>query len=149
MALFDNMQVDGLDAQAAASNGREMNIRTPLLMLVASAALAGCNQENHTIGGPTEADNSTEAAAPVALPPSISHSKIYRCADNRVIYVDWLSDNKSANIRTEKGGSPTQVTAAGPGGALTAEGGYEISGAADAASVKISVPGHGSQSCKA
>ena len=125
-----------------------MDIRLPLLTLVAAAALAGCNQESHTIGGAAEADNSA-SATPVALPPSISHSKIYRCADNRVIYVDWLSDNKSADIRTDKGGSPTRVTSAEPGGTLSAAGGYEIQGAADAASVRIAVPGRGSQSCKA
>jgi len=125
-----------------------MNIRTPLLTLVAAAALAGCNQESHTIGGPAEADNAA-AATPVALPPSISHSKIYRCADNRIIYVDWLSDNKSANIRTDKDAPPTQVTSAEPGGALSAAGGYEIQGSGDAPSVRIAVPGHGSQSCKA
>ena len=125
-----------------------MDIRLPLLTLVAAAALAGCNQESHTIGGAAEADNSA-SATPVALPPSISHSKIYRCADNRVIYVDWLSDNKSANIRTDQGGTPTQVTSAEPGGTLSAAGGYEIQGTADAASVRIAVPGHGSQSCKA
>ena len=85
----------------------------------------------------------------LALPPSIVHSKIYRCADNRVIYVDWLSDNKSANIRTEKGGSPTQLTSAEPGGTLTAEGGYEIQGTGEASSARIAVPGHPSQSCKA
>jgi hypothetical protein len=126
-----------------------MNIRTPLLPLVAAAALAGCNQESHTIGGGAETDNAAAATPPVALPPSISVSKIYRCADNRVIYVDWLSDNKSANIRTDKGGSPTQVTSAEPGGKLVAAGGYEIQGAADAPSVRIAVPGHASQSCKA
>jgi len=149
MALIDNMQVDGLDARAAARDGREMNIRTPLLTLVAAAALAGCNQESHTIGGAAEADNAAAATTPVTLPPSISHSKIYRCSDNRVIYVDWLSDNKSANIRTDKDGSPTHLTSAEPGGALTAEGGYEIQGTGDAASARIAVPGHGSQSCKA
>jgi hypothetical protein len=126
-----------------------MNIRTPLLTLVAAAALAGCNQESHTIGGAPEVDNAVAAGPPVALPPSITHSKIYRCADNRVIYVDWLSDNKSANIRTEKGGTPTQVTAAEQGGPMTGPGGYEIQGNGDAPSVRIAVPGHSSQSCKA
>lgn len=147
MAPFDNMQVDGLDARAADRDGRQMNIRTPLLPLVAAAAIAGCNQESHTIGG--DSTGESVASAPVTLPPSISHSKIYRCADNRVIYVDWLSDNKSANVRTDKGGSPTQVTAAEEGGPLTAEGGYEIQGTGDAPSVRIAVPGHASQSCKA
>jgi len=128
--------------------------RTPLLItLAAAAALAGCNKSNHTIvAGPNAADNDTTAAAangPVALPPSISSSKIYRCADNKIVYVDWLSDNKTANIRTEQGGPPTQVTAAEAGKPLTSAAGYSLSGAPGASSVKIIVPGHGSQSCKA
>lgn len=128
-----------------------MKTRTPLaLALVAAAVLAGCNQESHTIGsGANVAEDNATASPPVALPPSISVSKIYRCADNRVVYVDWLSDNKSANIRTEQGGLPTQVTAAEAGGEMTAAGGYSISGAATAGSARIGTPGHGAQSCKA
>ena len=125
--------------------------RTPLLMLAAAAALAGCNKQDHTIvAGPPE-DNDTNIAAkgPVALPPSISSSKIYRCADNKIVYVDWLSDGKTANIRTEKGGNPTQVAAAEAGKPLTGAGGYSLEGASGASDVKIAVPGHPSQSCTA
>ena len=122
--------------------------RTLTIALVAAAALAGCDQSDNTINAADPQAN-TASAAPVAMPPAIVASKIYRCGDNRIIYVEWLSDNKTANIRTDKGGHPTQVTAAEAGGTLTAEGGYEIQGAPDAASVKIAVPGHSSQSCKA
>jgi hypothetical protein len=126
--------------------------RTPMLiMLVAAAALAGCNK-GHTIvasGGPP-GDNLAEVAAngPVALPPAITSSKVYRCADNKIVYVDWLADNKSANIRTDKGGVPTQVTTPAPGKPMTAAGGYSLDGTASASSVKIAVPGHAAQSCK-
>jgi hypothetical protein len=127
--------------------------RTSLLIIfAATAALAGCNKESHTIvaGGPDEGnDTNVVANAPVALPPSITASKIYRCADNKVVYVDWLSDNKTANVRTEQGGSPTQVTAAEPGKPLTAAGGYSVDGTSSASSAKIAVPGHPAQSCKA
>ena len=126
--------------------------RTPLLLaLVAAAALAGCNKENHTIvAGPDEGSEPTPAAnAQVTLPPSISASKIYRCADNDVVYVDWLSDGKSANIRTDKGGTPTQVTATEPGKPMTGPGGYSVHGSPTAASVKIAVPGQHEESCKA
>src|SRR5438477_10635889 len=127
--------------------------RTPLLITLAvAAALAGCNKENHTIvaGGPDErGDNNAAANAPVALPPSIAASKIYRCADNKVVYVDWLSDNKTANVRTEQGGAPTQVTAPEADKAMTAAGGYSVEGSATASTAKIAIPGHPSQSCKA
>ena len=124
--------------------------RTSLtITLAAAAALAGCNKSDHTIVAGPDTGGNTAQSGPVALPPSITSSKIYRCADNKVVYVDWLSDNKSANVRTDQGGSPTQVTAPEAGKPMTAPGGYEVSGSASAGSVKIAVPGHGSQSCKA
>jgi hypothetical protein len=127
--------------------------RTPMLiMLVAAAALAGCNKENHTIvagANPGDTDTNATANAPLALPPSIAASKSYRCADNKLVYVDWLSDNKSANIRTDKDGTPTHVTAPEAGKPMAGPTGYSIEGNASAGSVKIAVPGHPAQSCSA
>ena len=121
-----------------------------IISLAAAAALAGCNQSDHNlVAGPDTGESANSADnAPVTLPPSIAASKIYRCHDNQIIYVDWLSDNKSANIRTEKGGTPTQVVAAEPGKPMTGPAGYELTGSSTAASVKIAVPGRGAQNCK-
>ena len=123
--------------------------RTFFTMLIASAALAGCNSEPTVVGGPADDGANAAANANVQLPPSIAASRIYRCADNDVVYVDWLSDGKSANIRTEQGGSPTQVTAPQPGEPMTAAGGYSITGTATDASVTIAVPGQAAERCKA
>jgi hypothetical protein len=126
--------------------------RTPLLItLAAAAALAGCNKESHTIVAGPPGDNLSNVAAngPVALPPSVTASKIYRCADNQVVYVDWLSDGKTANVRTEKSGSPTQVTAPAAGQPMTGPAGYSVEGTSADASAKIAVPGHPAQVCKA
>jgi hypothetical protein len=121
--------------------------RTPLLIaLAAAAALAGCNKQDHTIVEGPPSDNLAENAQ-VVLPPTIAQSKIYRCADNKVVYVDWLSDNKSANIRTESGGAATQVTAAEAGKPMTGPAGFSIEGTASAHTIKIAVPGHPLQSC--
>ena len=129
-----------------------MTRKLTLLAIVAAAALAGCN-EDHTIvtGGPQEGNDANQVAAEanLTLPPSISASKIYRCADNDVVYVDWLSDGKSANIRPEKDSPPTQVTAAEPGKPMTAAGGYSLTGTPEAGSVRIAVPGQSEESCKA
>ena len=129
-----------------------MTRKSLLLALVATAALAACN-EDHTIvtGGPQEGDDANQVAAEanLTLPPSISASKIYRCADNDVVYVDWLSDGKSANIRPEKDSPPTRVAAAEAGKPMTAEGGYSLTGTPEAASVRIAVPGQSEESCKA
>jgi hypothetical protein len=127
--------------------------RTSLtLALVATLALAGCGKEDHTIvaGGP-EPDDTANAAAngPVALPPSIVSSKIYRCADNQIVYVDWMSDGKSAHLRTDKAGTPTPVAAAEAGKPMTGAAGYSLEGSTGSASAKIGVPGHPAQTCKA
>lgn len=124
--------------------------RNPLVFtLVAAGALAACDNSDHTIvAGPGADETKVDANANVELPPAIAASKSYRCHDNTLVYVDWLSDNKSANVRTEQSGKPTQVQAAEAGKPMTAPGGYEVSGSAAAGAVNIAVPGHPSQSCK-
>jgi hypothetical protein len=114
--------------------------RTPLLLaMLGAAALAGCNSEDHTIiagpdGDPANQSPSEANLANVQLPPSITASKIYRCKDNSVIYVDWLSDG-SARVRTERTevGTTVQVGEEGP-----------IKGSSDATSIT-----YNGQSCKA
>ena len=127
--------------------------RTQLLLaLAATAALAGCgNNDDHTIvAGPDGdvANQSPAANAPVALPPSIASSKIYRCKDNSVVYIDWLSDNKSANFRTRQDATPIALTAPEPGKAMVADG-YSLSGAPGGKTVTLERPGKGSQACTA
>ena len=123
--------------------------RTPLLItLAAAAALAGCHK--HTIvAGPPEDNNSVAANANVQLPPSIVATKLYRCADNSVVTVDYLSDNKSGNVRAGKDTTSVQVTAPQPGQPMTAPGGYSVEGSATSSSAKIAVPGHPAQTCNA
>jgi len=125
--------------------------RTPLVLtLAAAAALAGCNSESHTIGGETENTATNTAKAPVQLPPSILATKLYRCADNSVVTVDYLSDNKSANVKAGKDGSPVQVTSAEAGKPMTsADGSVSVDGSATGSSAKIAVPGHPAQTCNA
>jgi hypothetical protein len=118
-------------------------------LLVAAAALAGCNQSDQTTAANEAADAQANAAAPVALPPSIAHSKIYRCKDNSIVYLDWLSDNKSANFKAEKNASPVQLVAPVAGEKMVAAGGYGLTGTAADASVTLERPGKGSQVCKA
>lgn len=125
--------------------------RTPLLiMLAAAAALAGC--QPHTIGGDNTADNanSAEANANVQLPPMSIATKLYRCADNSVVTVDYLSDGKSANVKAGKEGEPVHVTAAEAGKPMTsADGAISVEGSPTASSAKIAVPGHPAQTCNA
>jgi hypothetical protein len=122
--------------------------RTPTLIVLAGlVALAGCKKHTIVAGPPIDYDSNT-AKPVVPLPPSVTSSKAYRCADDKIVYLDWLSDNKSANLRTEKAGSPTQVTAPEPGKPMAGPAGYSVVGTASDASVKIALPGHPAQSCK-
>jgi hypothetical protein len=77
-----------------------------MIMLVAAAALAGCNSEDHTIvsdpAGPDPMANAVANASSVQLPPSIQASKAYRCKDNSLIYVDWLSDGSARVKKTRE-----------------------------------------------
>lgn len=127
-----------------------MNRTLATLALVAAAALAGCNNDDHTIiAGPPGDNGPVATSADVQLPPAIAASKTYRCADNKIVTVDWLADNKTANIRTEKNGTPTQVAAPEPGQPMTGPAGYSVTGSPTASSVTIAVPGAKAQSCKA
>jgi hypothetical protein len=150
MARIDDMQADALTPRPLAAKAARM-IRTASLIAVAAALVAGCNQDNTIVAdGPDTSDPAAEALqanGPVALPPSVSASKTYRCADNSIVHIDWLSDGKSANVRTDAGGT-VQVTAPEAGQPMTGGTGYSVAGTADAASAKIATGGP-AQSCKA
>lgn len=110
--------------------------RTSLtLMIAATAALAGCGKQDHTIiaGGEPPEENAPASNAGVQLPPSIAASKIYRCANNQVIYVDWMSDG-SAHVKKSRDEVGTPVAPNAP----------ELKGNAEAAAITWN-----GQSCKA
>ena len=111
--------------------------------LTLAAALAGCNQQDQS---EADAANAAADAAPIVLPPSIIASKIYRCKDNSIVYIDWLSDNKSANLRTEKNGPASLLVAPEVGQPMVAEG-FSLTGAAADSNVSLTRPDKGVQSC--
>jgi hypothetical protein len=83
-----------------------MTRTTLLITLAAAAALAGCDNKDHTITGDSPGDNIAANAA-VALPPSITGSKAYRCKDNQLVYIDWMSDGTARVKKTrEEVGTP-------------------------------------------
>lgn len=119
------------------------------LIAVASVALlSACNKndEPEVVGGPADPMAAQLAnAAPVELPPSVKANKQYRCKDNSLIFVDYMSDDKTALLRTEKTGTATTLKAAEAGQPFTAEGGFEVKGSGN--DVTITVPGKGAQAC--
>ncbi len=88
-------------------------ILAPLSML----ALAACNK-SETPAADADADaakTADAAAAPVEMPPAITASGVYRCADNTVLYVDFLGANEAADIRVgDKAAPAVRVAAAKP-----------------------------------
>lgn len=123
-----------------------MNRFAPLSFAALALTLAACGQSEPEVieTNPDPMANKIANAAPVELPPAVKDSVIYRCKDNSIVYVDFLSDDKSANVRTEKGGTPVQVKADEAGKPMTAEG-YSVSGTGK--TVQIAVKGGAAQTC--
>jgi len=144
MVRIDTLQAAGLDAAPVAAQVAVIMTRNTIaITLVAAAALAGCNKENQTVAPDT---NNVVSNTPIVLPPSIAASKTYRCGDNSVVFVDWLTDNKTANVRTDATGSPIQVVAAEAGKPLTGTG-LSLTGTAAGSSITLERAGHGTQTC--
>ena len=105
--------------------------KTLTFALIAAAALAGCDQSSHTINGNVPEDpqaNLTNSAAPVKLPPAIVASHKYRCKDNSLLAVDWLSDGTLNSARATPGtASGISLAQAEAGGAYTG-GGASLTG---------------------
>ena len=124
-------------------------------------ALAACNKTETTAEG--EAGATAAPAAPIAMPPAITATGTYRCADNTILYVDFLGKNEFADIRVgdkaatairvtapaaaapEAGATPPAETA--PSGPMTsADGESALSGSG--AQINVKLAGKGSQTCK-
>lgn len=126
-----------------------MNTRTPLTAasMAAFVLLTACNSEPEVVGGPV--DTQAEAlknAPPVTLPPAIRESKVYRCRDNSVVYVNVLTDG-NVNVRSVEDEPPTAtLTRQGDSGHYTG-GGFSLSGTGS--TVTFSSPDVASQSCRA
>jgi hypothetical protein len=125
-----------------------MNRFAPLSASLLLLSLAACGQSQPEVidSNPDPLANKLANAAPVELPPAVKDSVIYRCKDNSIVYVDFLSDDKSANVRTEQGGTPVHVTAEAPGQTLTGDG-YSVAGTGK--TVQIAVKGGAAQTCRA
>ena len=104
---------------------------------VASAALMGCQKETIDPGAEKNEIAAANAAngAKVVLPPSITASKIYRCKDASLVYIDWLSDG-NARVKANKDERSTPVK-------VGAEGSPSLNGDSAAATVTFN-----GQSCK-
>jgi hypothetical protein len=139
---------------------KNLLILAPLSML----ALAACNSSETPATAETAAETAATSAEDIELPPAITATGTYRCADNTILYVDFLGQNEAADIRVgEKSAIAVRVTApkaeapttdtnaaptaAEPAGPLTsADGESSLSGSGDQINVKLA--GKGAQTCK-
>ena len=136
-------------------------ILAPLSML----ALAACNKSETPAEGDAGTETAAAPAAPVELPPAITASGTYRCADNTILYVDFLGKNEAADIRVGDkaatavrviapvaeapvaGAAPAIAADAAPAGPLkSADGESSLSGEGKQINVKLA--GKGAQTCK-
>jgi hypothetical protein len=149
--------------QVTAAMKKSLIILAPLSML----ALAACNKsETPAADGEAGTDTAATTAAPVEMPPAITASGTYRCADNTILYVDFLGKNEAADIRVgDKAAAAVRVTApaaeapaagaapatpaaeAAPAGPMkSADGENSLSGSGKQINVKLA--GKGAQTCK-
>lgn len=111
------------------------------------ATLGACNKSestetiNDTIGDPMH--DQLANAAPVEAPPMIKSSHSYRCKDNSLIFVDMMTDDKTATFRSEKEGPVTALKAPEAGKPyVSADGKMTVEGAGNAIT-------YNGQACKA
>ncbi|NJM51729.1 MAG: hypothetical protein HC843_13400 [Sphingomonadales bacterium] len=136
-----------------------------LIAPIAMLALAACNKTETPAEGEAE-KTAAEPAAPIEMPPAITASGTYRCADNSILYVDFLGDNVAADIRIgDKTASAIRV--AQPKAEVPAEGETSTAAAAEAPAagplksedgeaslsgsgkqINVKLPGKGAQTCK-
>ena len=116
-----------------------MTSTTFIAPLLAAAALVGCDNSGNTVvlgpDGQEVNQAQQDAVQNVQLPPSIVASHQYRCRDNSLISIDWLSDGTTNSARvTPQGGEAVTLTQAEADGEYTAEG-ATLNGGPEAQSV--------------
>lgn len=124
---------------------------------LAVIALAACGPTREQQAADAEAKAEAEAeAAPIDMPPAITSSSTYRCADSTVLYVDFYAESKGALIRAgDKTSTPVRVSApkpaegeqAAPAGKFASDDG-ETTLAGSGAKISVKLPGKGEQTCK-
>ncbi|OJY71612.1 MAG: hypothetical protein BGP16_13510 [Sphingobium sp. 66-54] len=88
-------------------------ITTSLALGAVVLALAACKSEPESVnlGTNDPMDSALANAAPVELPPMLKSSHSYRCKDNSLIFVDFMTDDKTANFKADKEGPVTVLKA--------------------------------------
>ncbi|HWJ69800.1 MAG TPA: hypothetical protein VNS79_07120 [Sphingobium sp.] len=104
-------------------------IITSLALGAVTLALAACKSgpETFNTGTNDPMDAELANAAAVELPPMLKSSHAYRCKDNSLIFVDFMTDDKSANFKADKDAPFIALKAPAAGEAyVSADGGTTV-----------------------
>lgn len=115
---------------------------------VLALSLSACQQSQPETLDTTASDPQAEALAksgPVVLPPAVKASVTFRCKDNSLVYVDFFSGDKQAQVRQKKDGEMVMLKSEKAGDPMIADG-YSMTG--DPKSITLKVPGKDSLTCK-
>ena len=145
--------------QTVPAMNKTLLILAPLSVL----ALAACNKSETPATSESGTETAAAPAAPVEMPPAITASGTYRCADNTILYVDFLGKNVAADIRVgDKAATATRVNApaaeapaagatapteAVPAGPMKSTDG-ESSLSGEGKQINVKLAGKGAQTCK-
>ena len=110
-------------------------------LLAAIPLLSSCGQRSEAPDPQAEALNNRPALK--ELPPSIVASRVYRCADRSVVYVDFMN-NQTASLRKTQTDTPTLLRADAQDGPY-AGAGFTVSANAD--TIRYTAPGKAEQGC--
>lgn len=114
--------------------------------LAALLILAACQTEPEKVGGPDDPQaEALKNAAPVELPPSIKQARSYRCRDNSLLHVTFMSDDVTALVRDKEEEPPRSTLKAPTAGQPFVAEGYSLSGSGETVTYKS--PDAPSQSC--
>lgn len=115
-----------------------MRRSVPLLLALMTAA---CGSQENGLDGRESAPATVEVArAPVVLPPSISATRTFRCADNSLVTIEFLSDGRSANVSMGSGKPSAHVQADAAGQPMSG-GGWSVTAVKTDMKVSVTPPG--------
>lgn len=121
----------------------------PAVAAIALLPLAACSPEPEKIDSraPDPLAEQLKNAPKAELPPAVKASVSMRCQPgNALVFAEFFDGDKLVVVRTEKGGTPTRLTAPEAGQPFVADGGWKLTGSSTSATVEV--PGKGSLSCK-
>lgn len=120
----------------------------PLAVAALVLPLTACKQKGPEVVDTTAPDPDAAALAnraPIELPPAMQAQTTQRCADGSLVYVDFFQGGKIVDVRTDKAGPATRLTAPAEGDPFVADGGWSLTGTQTR--VTLTAPGKPAKTC--